>query len=967
MDIALTVCPTLFCNKPIHAPKFHFTAWARESDKDPMLPVCGPCAHTCFGFDPASDERHPSIDVMPVDLGELKAPFFCQCHTLKLTGHKCCFEKGHKQLVVQALSSRAAHDGGGGVMDDEDISDAVEAKWLQEAKLFVEDVCYNADKASVVARGGSDEHSGRVQRLTEKLRRQIDLHDQYYDEEAQRAALRVIPLTLLMQRAKHAVDARTGEAGVNNNNSANTTSATNTDDQNGNNDRNNGIVPPPPLSEQVATQGVSHLQLELLRQLTAWFKNDFFKWVDKPACPRCDSNSSVVGVGQPPDFVPLPEEKQNWAERVEFYVCQRCLSEQSSASTSANEQQPTLIRFPRYNRAMRLLTWRRGRCGEWANCFCLCCIALGFETRFVLDTSDHVWVEVFISDFGDNDKTSSSSSSSAPNSNSNSTGRWVPVDCCENAVDSALMYESGWGKQNLGTGSKNCGGGVFAISNTQVVDVIRRYSVRPCALSVGRGISDTALSHLVCGLNYHQQLRCAPYARQLLEQRVMSENQELSQCGAVIKGTGEGTFKARQSGAGDWTRGRGEDGSSSSSMAASAAAASASAVGTQHYLMSNDALQAMLSSLSVAASDPNLFQFADEAQLFAQATEKGGRRNSNWIWKGGKENIVTVNGTSSGIGSNQKQTGFFFVQGCGCKLELIVDGEVNAASQDSSSGSGGATSSSSNCMMSQVAARSKQQLGGGGGGGKKDEPFLLKYPPAELQDHPRFPIPLHLLRNLSSVEQLVCNCCVLPCFSTTSANNKEQHHHQPQRRGIVGFTIGKTSLRVDLSFDASDPTLLKLVLSLRHINLPSLTDVTAARKDASASFPHFNSLQAVSVWDAKSKPFTGSGTIELDAAAPSSTESIRFVDVSGDSDRGNSSCSGKKQLSLLSHPLSLFVSVDRQGATTCMVFYRKSPASSPVCAAHVGSIVPLFCLERGAVPVSVHGLNAMVQSVQLSW
>lgn len=39
---------------------------------------------------------------------------------------------------------------------------------------------------------------------------------------------------------------------------------------------------------------------------------------------------------------------------------------------------------------MKLLRTRRGRCGEWTNCFCLCLRAAGFAARWVLDrVRDH--------------------------------------------------------------------------------------------------------------------------------------------------------------------------------------------------------------------------------------------------------------------------------------------------------------------------------------------------------------------------------------------------------------------------------------------------------------------------------------------------------------------------------------------------------------------------------------------------
>ena len=79
-----------------------------------------------------------------------------------------------------------------------------------------------------------------------------------------------------------------------------------------------------------------------------------------------------------------------------------------------------LIRFPRYHgKPAKLLSTRRGRCGEWANCFALILRSLGFDTRHVLDWTDHVWVEVF----------------------SEAEGRWLHADPCEDACDKPLCKQ----------------------------------------------------------------------------------------------------------------------------------------------------------------------------------------------------------------------------------------------------------------------------------------------------------------------------------------------------------------------------------------------------------------------------------------------------------------------------------------------------------------------------------------------
>jgi len=58
----------------------------------------------------------------------------------------------------------------------------------------------------------------------------------------------------------------------------------------------------------------------LLVQLLAWFKREFFSWVDKPKCENC-SQPNVLHVGHLP---PRQEEKRWQAGVVEGYRCTNC-------------------------------------------------------------------------------------------------------------------------------------------------------------------------------------------------------------------------------------------------------------------------------------------------------------------------------------------------------------------------------------------------------------------------------------------------------------------------------------------------------------------------------------------------------------------------------------------------------------------------------------------------------------------
>ncbi|KAG9395138.1 Transglutaminase-like superfamily [Carpediemonas membranifera] len=146
--------------------------------------------------------------------------------------------------------------------------------------------------------------------------------------------------------------------------------------------------------------------IALVKALASWFHREFTFIKDVP-CEACGHPTCRPSGRDMPGIAEISHD----AMTVELYTCPTC---------------HRTTRVPRYRDVAYLLThWRRGRCGEFALAFTTLCLAVGLEARMVFDLADHVWVEYY----------------------DRQRRTFVHVDPCENAVDTPLMYEKGWGKQ----------------------------------------------------------------------------------------------------------------------------------------------------------------------------------------------------------------------------------------------------------------------------------------------------------------------------------------------------------------------------------------------------------------------------------------------------------------------------------------------------------------------------------------
>ena len=249
---------------------------------------------------------------------------------------------------------------------------------------------------------------------------------------------------------------------------------------------------------------------EYVKELLHWYKKEFFSWCNKPKCPLCDSDKNIqpLGTCRSNDF-----EKKYQSYNTELYSCLGCGGVE--------------VRFPRYNSPFKLLQTKTGRCGEWANLFGCILYACGFKTRFVSNYEDHVWNEFY----NEEEK------------------RWIHVDPCEEAYDTPLVYEQGWGRVMTF---------VVATSDEEIVDVTPRYVKDWCIVKERRSdFMENTLKAIIRNTNSNLFMKLSEEEKVKLEERRKKENEEFANKTMVCQVKEEEQLP-RQSGSLDWRKNRGE-------------------------------------------------------------------------------------------------------------------------------------------------------------------------------------------------------------------------------------------------------------------------------------------------------------------------------------------------------------------------------------------------------------------------
>lgn len=209
----------------------------------------------------------------------------------------------------------------------------------------------------------------------------------------------------------------------------------------------------------------------------------------------------------------------------------------------------TQTKFYRYNDVAQLLLTRKGRCGEYANCFTFLCRCLGYEARLVQATFDHVWTEVCNFRFINSFKPIIITCLSHFNLQvfSEAQNRWIHIDPSDNVVDASLMYQHGW-KRKVDY--------VIAFSHDDIQDVTWRYANNhEEAIRNRQRCTEPELLKTILLLREKRQKNLTVARKKYLKKRNLREIIELM----IQREPTENEKKGRSSGSLSWRSGRGED------------------------------------------------------------------------------------------------------------------------------------------------------------------------------------------------------------------------------------------------------------------------------------------------------------------------------------------------------------------------------------------------------------------------
>ena len=264
------------------------------------------------------------------------------------------------------------------------------------------------------------------------------------------------------------------------------------------------------IKELVPKRKENSTSKEYVKELLHWFKKEFFSWCNKPKCPVCETDKNVQTVGA----VPSNEYERSFQSyKTEIYRCDGC--------------EGIEVRFPRYNSPLKLLQTKTGRCGEWANLFGCILYTCGFKTRFISNYEDHVWDEFY----NEEEK------------------RWIHVDPCEEAYDTPLVYEQGWGRVMTF---------VVAASDEEIVDVTPRY-VKDWGIVKERRSEkmESNLKAIINNMNNLLESKLSEEDKNKLKERRKLESEEFANKTGECK-VSEEEKMPRQSGSLEWRKDRGE-------------------------------------------------------------------------------------------------------------------------------------------------------------------------------------------------------------------------------------------------------------------------------------------------------------------------------------------------------------------------------------------------------------------------